>query len=79
MRNTITRMNENDQGNGKLEPFKLLKNNPRHKFNWMVILRAPSHRLKQNTLEIYFIKLLNPFLNNKLDNEICILFRHGVT
>ena len=79
MRNAITRIDEHEQPNGKLEPSKHLKTNPEHKFDWIILSRTPSHRLKREILEAYFIKQLNPSLNDQLDSEILILFRHGAT
>ena len=34
---------------------------------------------KRKILEAYFIKILNPILNNELSNDILTLFRNGVT
>ena len=79
IRNTATRIDEYEQPNSKLEPSKHLKNNPGHKFDWMIVSRAPSHPLKLKTIEAYFSKQLNPSLNDQRDREISILFRHGVT
>ena len=79
IRNAVTRIDEHEQTNGKLEPSKHLKNNPGHKFDWMILSRAPSHSSKRKILEVYFIKQLNSSLNDQLDSEIVILFRHGVT
>ena len=56
IRNVVTRIDEHEQPNGQSEPSKHLKNNPGHQFNWMILSRAPSHRLKQKILEAYFIK-----------------------
>ena len=77
--NAVTRIDEHEQPNGKSEPSKHIKNNAGHKFDWMILSRAPSHRLKRKILEAYFIKQLNPSLNYQLDSEILTLFRHGVT
>ena len=79
IRNAVTRTEEHEQPNGKSEPSKHLKNNPGHKFDRMILSRALSHRLKRKILEAYFIKQLNPSINDQLDSEILILFRHGVT
>ena len=46
IRNVVTRMDEQKQPNSKSEPSKHLKNNPGHQFNWKILSRAPSHRLK---------------------------------
>ena len=45
-KNAVTRIDKHEQANGKSEPSKHLKNNPGHKFDWMILSRAPSHRLK---------------------------------
>ena len=45
----------------------------------MILLRAPSHRLKRKTLQSYFIKQLNRSPNDQLESNILILFAHGVT
>ena len=79
IRNVVTRIYEHEQPNAKSEPSKHLKNNPGHQFDWIILSRAPSHRLKRKILEAYFIKQLNPSLNDHLDSEILTLFRHGVT
>ena len=79
IRNVVTRIDEHEQPNGKSVFSKHLKNSPGHQFNWMILSRAPAHRLKRKILEVYFIKQLNPFLNDQLDSEILKLFRHSVT
>ena len=79
IRNAVTRIDEHEQPNGKSEPSKHIKNNTGHKSDWMILSRAPAHRLKRKILEAYFIKQLNPSLNDQLDSEILTLFRLGVT
>ena len=61
------------------QPSKHLKNNPGHQFNWMILSRAPLHRLKEKILETYFINQLNPSLNDQPGSKILALFRHGIT
>ena len=46
MRNAITRIDEHEQANEKLEPSEHLKNNPGHQFDWMILPRAPWHNFK---------------------------------
>ena len=79
IRNAVTRIDEQEQPNSKSESSKHLKNNPGHKFDWMILSRAPSHRLKWKILGANFIKQLNSFINDQLDSEILILFIYGVT
>ena len=81
MRNTVPSTDEHEQPNGKSESSKHLRRNPGHQFDWMTLSRAPSHRLKQKILGVYFIKQLNPYFNDQFENDIktLTLFRHGVT
>ena len=67
IRNAVTRIDEDEQPNGKSEPFKHLKNNRGHNFDWMILSRAPLHRLKRKILQS------NPSLNDQLESEILIL------
>ena len=71
MTEVTPRTDEHEQANGKLEPSKHLKNNPGHKFDWMILSRARSHRLKRKIHEAYFINQLNLSLNDH-DNVIVI-------
>ena len=56
IRNAVTRIDEHKQPNVKSESSKHLQNNPGPKFDWIIISKAPSHRLKRMILEAYFIK-----------------------
>ena len=56
------------------ESSKQLKNNPEHKFDWMILWRASSLHVKRKILEGYLMKQLNSSLSNQLDSEILILF-----
>ena len=39
---------------------------------------APKFSFKRKILEAYFIKTMNPILNNQLNSDILTLFRNGV-
>ena len=60
IRNIVTRIDEDEQPKGKLEPSKHLKNKPGHQFDWMILSRAPSDSFKKKILETCFTKQLNP-------------------
>ena len=77
IRNAVTRIDEHEQPNSKSEPSKQLKNNPGHQFDWIILSRAPLQRLKRKILEAYFMKQLNPSLNDQLDSEILTAARKG--
>ena len=44
-----------------------------------MLARALVNTLRRRILEAYFIKLIVPSLNGKLDNGVLMLFRNGVT
>ena len=62
IRNIVTRIDEDEQPKGQLEPSKHLKNKPGHQFDWMILSRAPSDSFKKKILETCFTKQLNPSL-----------------
>ena len=64
MTKVTARIEKQKQANGKLKLSKHLKDNQGHKFDWIILSRARSHRLKQKILEAYFIKQLNLSLND---------------
>ena len=65
--------------NKNFEPAKHLARNIEHKFGWYMLARALVNTLRRRILEAYFIKLIVPSLNGKLDNDVLMLFRNGVT
>ena len=80
MRNAQLRWNEHENGTGKnSECAKHLNENENYEFEWPILSLAPKVSFKRKILEAYFIKTLNPILNNQLNNDILILFRNGVT
>lgn len=46
-----------------------LKEIGNHKFIWSSISNAPENILHRKILEAYYIKMLNPVLNEQLDND----------
>ena len=80
MRNARLRWNEHENGTDKnSECDKYLNENDNHKFKWSILSLAPKVSFKRKILEGYFIKTLNPILNNQLNSDILTLFRNGVT
>ena len=73
------RWDEHNDVNKNSEPAKHLARNIEHEFSWYVLTRAPENTLKRSILEAYFIKLIVPSLNEKLDNDVLMLFRNTVT
>ena len=80
VRNARLRWNEHENGTDKnSECAKHLNENDNHEFKWSILSLAPKVSFKRKILEAYFIKTLNPILNNNLNNDILTLFRNGVT
>ena len=55
---------------------KHLNENNNHEFKWSILSLAPKISFKRKILEGYFIKTLNPILNNQLNSDILTLFRN---
>ena len=80
MRNVRLRWNEHENGKDKNSKCaKHLNKNDNLEFKWSVLFLAPKVSFKRKILETYFIKTLNPILNNQLNNDILTLFQNGVT
>ena len=80
VRNAQLRWNEHENGTDKnSECAKHLNENDNHEFKWSILSLAPKMSFKRKILEAYFIKTLNPILNNQLNSDILTLFRNGVT
>ena len=75
----LIRCDEHNDINKNSEPAKHLARNIEYKFSWFILARAPVITLKRRILEAYFINLIAPSLNEKLDNDVLMLFRNGVT
>ena len=78
-RNVETRWNEHENPNKDSEPAKHLRKFPDHKFDWKILLTAPTNAKLQKILESSMIALKQPSLNEQLDFDKLILFRNGVT
>ena len=80
VRNTRLRQNEHENGTDKnSECAKHLNENDNHEFKWSILSLAPKVSFKSKILEAYFIKTLNPILNNQVNSDILTLFRNGIT
>ena len=80
MRNARLRWNEHENGADKNSEYaKHLNENDNHEFKRSILSLAPKVSFKRKILEIYFIKTLNPILNNQLNSDILTLFRNGIT
>ena len=52
---------------------------PDHKFNWKILLRAPTNAKLRKILESSMVALKQPSLNEQLNFDKLTLFRNGVT
>ena len=79
MHNAWLRWNEHESGTDKnSECAQHLNKNDNHEFKWSILSLAPKISFKRKILEAYFIKTLNPVLNNQLNSDILTLFKNGV-
>ena len=53
--------------------------NASHKFTSKVLSAATSYFRRRKLLEVFFIILRNPALNDQLENHSLSLFCHGIT
>ena len=63
-------------GDKKSECAKHLNENNNHEFKWSILSLSPKISFKTKILKGYFIKTLNPILNNQLNSDILTLFRN---
>ena len=80
VRKAHLRWNEHENGTDKnSECAKHLNENHNHEFKWSFWSLATKFTFNRKILEAYFIKTLNPILNNQLNSEILTFFRNDVT
>ena len=72
--------NEHNNPMKKSKPSKHVKDNVDHVFNWSVLTNAPKNMCQWKVLELYYIVLEKPTLNEQqLKPGRLNLFRNGVT
>ena len=77
-RHSRTRFSDHKKLSEMSELLKHVKNNTEFEFSWKVTLRGLSSCFHREILESYFIKQLNPSLNDQFNSEILMLSRHDV-
>ena len=78
-RNVKTRWNEHENPNKDSEPAERHRKFPDHKFDFEILLTAPTNAKLREILESSMIALKQPSINEQLDFDQLILFRNGVT
>ena len=73
-RNVETRWNERNMPSVKSNPSKHLNSNITHHF-----FKVPVKKLTCETLDVYFITLLKPTLNDLIESDLLHLFENGIT
>ena len=53
--------------------------NPGHWVNWEKLTNAPKQVNKQKIMEAFYIRTLQPTLNNQLNTKRTLLFRNSLT
>ena len=78
-RNVEIRREEHSDINKISEPSRHLKSNPTLAFTWKVLMAAPINDRDRKNLEVSFIALSRPSLNEQIDPKKLLLFQNGVT
>ena len=78
-RNVEVRWNEHQSNNGKSEPSKHIINNPDYSFQWKVLSKTPRDKRKRKILEAYFLRKINPKINDQLGIRFINVYRNGIT
>ena len=73
IRNCQIRCDEYNDVNKNYEPAKHLARKIEHEFSWCILVRAPVNTFKRRILEVHFIKLIVPSLDEQLDNDVLML------
>ena len=80
VRNAQLRWNKHENGKDKNSKCtKHLNENDNHEFKWSILSSAPKISFKRKILEAYFIKTLNPILNNQLNINTFQKWHHLVS
>ena len=78
-RKAEVRWNEHNNPTKSSEPPKHLRSNINHYFTWAVISDAPKKAKTRKNLEVSYIALWKPDLNEQKDFERLVLYRNGIT
>ena len=78
IRNLETRWNEHNMPSEKSNPSKDLNSNITHHFSWSNICNAPAKKLTRKTLQVHFIALLKPTLNDQIESDLLHLLKNGI-
>ena len=78
-RNVEIRWEEHSDINKISEPSRHLKSNPTHAFAQKVLMTAPINDRVRKNLEVSFIALSRPSMNEQIDAKKLLLFRNGIT
>lgn len=73
------RFDEHDNPIKYSEPAKHLRQHPDHSFEWNIITSGPRAPLKRKILEAFYISKYKPNINDQLESQKLLLFRHGIT
>ena len=63
----------------KSNQTKYLTDNNDHSFTWQVICNIPDKKLERKLIETYFTATMKPSLSDKIDSDLLLLFRNGIT
>ena len=78
-RNVEKRWSEHINPTEKTEPARHLSNNIGHLFAWEIPMPAPKDKRTCKNLEVFFIVVQKPSLNEQVKSSVLHLFRNSIT
>ena len=71
--------NEHNNPTEKTEPARYLSNNIGRLFAWEISMPAPKDKRTRKNLEVFFIAVQKPSLNEQVKSNVLHLFRSGTS
>ena len=78
-RNVEKRCSQHNNSTEKTEPARHLSNNIGHLFAWEIPMPAPKDKRTCKNLEVFFIVVQKPSLNEQVKSSVLHLFRNNIT
>ena len=74
------RYDKHNKPSNKSKAAAHLQQNNDHYFTWRILIlcNAPSNARTHKNIEVFFIAIMRPSLNEQIDSYAFILFRNGV-
>ena len=77
--NVETRWKEHNRRSDESNPAQHINSHLDHMFTLSIICDAPTNKFERKIIEVYFIAVIKPTLNDQLDLDLLLLFSIGIT